>query len=625
MNLSFLSALSRRQLTVLIASAAAVVVTVAVAMAIVITAPKKDPSALPSASGSAAASSGKNGSSSSAAVPVVTDPAEVGTVLPETADAGRSYVDETLFIGDSNTARYLLYADDTGKAFTTSDNNIGVVSMGAGAITTLECEQFTGSSKMYTVPKAVAMLKPQRIIICYGTNNLSGTSTDATSFISTYLKGLNAIREAWPYCDIIVSAIPPLDKQRSNTRLEMVQVDAYNAAIEKMCEDNDFKFLNTAEVLKDSATGWAKKDYTLSDGVHLSKTAVTALFQYVRTHAYITEDRRPQPLGSIPKPVGVPVNLIKEDPIAVRDAKVPLEFVVQGSGVLAGETSQLVRKGGVAEAVTAKPDKGWVFSGWQASDGNVYTDATFAFTMPDTANAGGEVLTAVFIKCEHKYPDTEEYRDKSPLSLSTEYNTYPENCLAEHTYTYDCSICGDTVQITKKLYDDHEWNDAAGEDGAIHCKHTGCTQVKEVATPTPSAEPTTTPESTATPPESTTTPPESTTTPPESTTTPPESTTTPPESTTTPPESTTTPPESTTTPPETTTTPPETTTTPPETTTTPPETTTTPPETTTTPETTTQPENTEQSENTEQLAPATEPPAAEPPVAEPPAAEAPAE
>ena len=137
MKLSFLSALSRRQLTVLIASAAALVVTVAAAAAIVIAPPKKDPSALPSASGAAAASSGKNGSSSSSVVAVVTDPAEVGTVLPETADAGRSYVDETLFIGDSNTARYLLYADDTGKAFTTSDNNIGVVSMGAGAITTL--------------------------------------------------------------------------------------------------------------------------------------------------------------------------------------------------------------------------------------------------------------------------------------------------------------------------------------------------------------------------------------------------------------------------------------------------------------------------------------------------------
>ena len=58
---------------------------------------------------------------------------------PQTPDAGRSYVDETLFIGDSNTARYMMYADETGTpAFTSLKNNIGVVSMGAGAITTLK-------------------------------------------------------------------------------------------------------------------------------------------------------------------------------------------------------------------------------------------------------------------------------------------------------------------------------------------------------------------------------------------------------------------------------------------------------------------------------------------------------
>ena len=572
MKMPFLSTLSRRQLTILIASAAAVVVTVAVSVVLVVTAPKrKNPSALPNGSPASASSGGSSGVAS-ASVSVVTDPAEIGTVLPETADAGRSYVDETLFIGDSNTARYLLYADDTGKAFTTSANNIGVVSMGAGAITTLECEQFTGSSKMYTVPKAVAMLKPKRIIICYGTNNLSGTSTDATSFIFTYLKGLKAIREAWPYCDIIVSAIPPLDKQRSNTRLDMVQVDAYNAAIETMCADNDFKFLNTAEVLRDESTGWAKKDYTLSDGVHLSKTAVTALFQYVRTHAYITEDRRPQPLGTIPTPVGVPVNLIKEDPIAVRDAKVPLEFVVQGNGVLSGSTSQLVSKGGVAAAVTATADKGWVFRGWLASDGALYTDATLAFTMPATANAGGEVVTAVFVKCEHTYPNSEEYSGKSPLSLNEGSTQYPADCTAVHGYVYNCSLCGETVTVNKALYQEHAWSDTAGEDGAFHCKHTGCTQTKAAATPTPTAtptaKPTATPTATPTPtPTPTATPtakPTETPTPtptPTPTATPtatptPTEPTTPPESTTTPPESTTTPPESTDTP---TTPPPETT------------------------------------------------------------------
>lgn len=268
--------------------------------------------------------------------------------------------------------------------------------MGVGSITSLKCEKFKGSSAMYTVPDAVAMLKPKRIIICYGTNNLSGSSTDATNYIKTYLQGLQAIQTAWPYCDIIVSAIPPLDRQRENTNLTMTQVDAYNAALVQMCEENGFKFLNSAEVLRDDATGWAKKDYTLSDGVHLSKEAVTAYFTYVRTHAYAAEDRRPQPLGTIPTPDGVPASLINKDPIAVRGAKVPLEFVAANGGKLSGTTSQLVKKGGTAAAVTAVPDEGFVFAGWTASSGGSYSSATISFTMPQNADAGGVVLTANF-------------------------------------------------------------------------------------------------------------------------------------------------------------------------------------------------------------------------------------
>ena len=202
----------------------------------------------------------------------------VPTILPQTADAGRSYVDDTLFIGDSNTVRYTMYADDTGTAFSTLKNNIGVVSMGAGSITTLKCEKFKGDSTLYTIPDAVAKLQPKRIIIGFGSNNLGGSSTDATKFIAQYREGLAAITKAWPYADIIVSAIPPLDQQRDNTNLTMTQVDAYNAALVTMCEEDGYKFLNTAEVLRDDATGWAKKDYTLSDGVHLSKEAVTAYF-----------------------------------------------------------------------------------------------------------------------------------------------------------------------------------------------------------------------------------------------------------------------------------------------------------------------------------------------------------
>ena len=411
--------------------------------------------------------------------------AEVGTILP---DAGRSYVDETLFIGDSNTARYLLYANETGTAFTSLNNNIGVVSMGVGSITSLKCEKFKGSSAMYTVPDAVAMLKPKRIIICYGTNNLSGSSTDATNYIKTYLQGLQAIQTAWPYCDIIVSAIPPLDRQRENTNLTMTQVDAYNAALVQMCEENGFKFLNSAEVLRDDATGWAKKDYTLSDGVHLSKEAVTAYFTYVRTHAYAAEDRRPQPLGTIPTPDGVPANLINKDPIAVRGAKVPLEFVAANGGKLSGTTSQLVKKGGTAAAVTAVPDEGFVFAGWTASSGGSYSSATISFTMPQNADAGGVVLTANFKADAHEHEYVEVEGTKTAAT-----------CLKAGSAKYKCKICGEVIEKDIKPLG-HDWDDGVQKGAEIiyTCKREGCGETKvEAAKATPSPSPT--PQPTATP------------------------------------------------------------------------------------------------------------------------------
>ena len=49
--------------------------------------------------------------------------------------------------------------------------------------------------------------------------------------------------------------------------------------------------------------GYAKDGYTESDGIHLTSTAMDVLFNYIRTHSYITEDDRPA-LTSILKHTG---------------------------------------------------------------------------------------------------------------------------------------------------------------------------------------------------------------------------------------------------------------------------------------------------------------------------------
>ena len=207
------------------------------------------------------------------------------TILPESSDAGQTYVDETLFLGDSNTARMYRMFD-----FCTYDNAIGSVGMSAKSLATYACVELNNSGSYVTMAKAVAGMQPKRVIITFGTNDLS-PSYKAADFVKNYQTGIESIVEAYPSADIIINAIPPLGQQHSNQSLTQTQVDEYNKALVEMCKEKGWKFLNSAEVLKDSATGYAKSGYVeSSDGIHLTRAAMEALFDYIRTHSCITED-----------------------------------------------------------------------------------------------------------------------------------------------------------------------------------------------------------------------------------------------------------------------------------------------------------------------------------------------
>ena len=388
--------------------------------------------------------------------------AYTSTILEQAADAGDSYVDETLFLGDSNTARMYRMFD-----YCSYDNAIGSVGMSAKSLATFACVQLSTGSGYLTMPQAVAKLQPRRVILTFGTNDLN-PSYKTADFIKNYQTGIEAVVTAYPSADIIVNAIPPIGQQHSNQSLTQTQVDEFNKALVEMCKEKGWKFLNSAEVLRDDTTGWAKTDYTLSDGVHLSKKAVEAYFTYVRTHAYQTEDRRPQPLGSIPQPDGVPANLITKDPIAVRGAKVPLEFVAEHGGTLSGTTSQLVKKGATAGAVTAVPDAGFVFAGWTASSGGSYSSESLSFTMPQDADAGGVVLTAHFKADahEHNYAEIE----------GTRVNP---TCTTNGSAKYTCTICGEIIEKELPALG-HDWDGGvrSGDYITYYCRREGCSETK---------------------------------------------------------------------------------------------------------------------------------------------------
>ncbi|MBC5582513.1 hypothetical protein H8S23_13445 [Anaerofilum sp. BX8] len=323
------------------------------------------------------------------------------TILAESEDAGQEYIDETLFIGDSNTARMMSYG------LTSLKNDIGIISMGIQMVPTKACVYFKGYSNPVTIPEAVKIMQPRRIIITFGTNNTIGWT--AETLVQQYKTALEKIHDAYPYADIIVNSIPPVHQYRDNPNITMQTIDKFNLALADMAQELGYKFLNSAEALKDEKTGFAKWDYTISDGIHLNKDAMEAMFAYFRTHSYITEDTRPKPLKSIPERKETPPDIISSDPLAVHTDKpkatatpegLPVVFTVSDTaagGTLEGKLEQTVAPGAACTKVKAVPKEGYEFAGWGCTVGRIEDTSNPELTFQVPGNATEKiVVTATF-------------------------------------------------------------------------------------------------------------------------------------------------------------------------------------------------------------------------------------
>lgn len=205
-------------------------------------------------------------------------------LLTETADAGTDYLNETLFLGDSNTVRLYNNGLISLQQFCAKEGIGTQVALNEGIVT------FKKDSNHYTIPQAVAMMKPRRVVMTFGTND---TGMEVSDFIAHYTALIQAIQQSYPYTDIIVNTVPPVPADHSNyPHMDQAKIDDFNMALLDLCEQLGVRFLNSAETLKGS-DGYGIADYYTSGDIHLKSAGLKAVLNYLRTHALQTEDRRP--------------------------------------------------------------------------------------------------------------------------------------------------------------------------------------------------------------------------------------------------------------------------------------------------------------------------------------------
>ena len=316
-------------------------------------------------------------------------------LLPEAADAGEDYQKETLFIGDSNTVR--LYAN----GLISLQQFCAKEGIGTHAALTEGIVTFKKDNNSYTIAQAVAKMKPRRVVIMLGTND-NGMAVE--EFINNYTALVQAIQESYPYTDIIVNTVPPVPANHANyPNMDQTKIDDFNMALLSMCEQMGLKFLNGAEALKD-ANGYGREDYYQTGDIHLKPVGLKAMLSYLRTHAYQTDDRRPDtaniptraeytpnPSSAVTAPSSSEAAGSSEGQSVLYQAAYRVDKNGGGtlsSGSDSGKTSLSYEVTSAAQSisVTAVPQDGYVFVKW--SDGvtqKTRTDTNFKQNVDVTA------------------------------------------------------------------------------------------------------------------------------------------------------------------------------------------------------------------------------------------------
>lgn len=287
-------------------------------------------------------------------------------VLKEGTSSDSSYASTVIYVGDDYTASL----KSSGQI--TLNQYLGKEGLSVSKALQEYCVYFEGDSNSYTIPQALAKMKPRRIVVTLGSNDLSSGLT-AEAFVQDYKHMLEGFSTAYSYCDIIVNAIPPVTEDAENAAANQLLIDQYNQALASMCNDAGYKFLNSSEALK-AENGFADSNFI--SGKSFTTNGAKELVNYITSHAYDSDDRRPD-TNDIPTRAESASQSSSSAPTATPTAtpsvhKVTFE-IEEGKGTLNGNGQTGVTKlefevpDGETVSVEAVPSDGYTFFGW--SDG----------------------------------------------------------------------------------------------------------------------------------------------------------------------------------------------------------------------------------------------------------------
>ena len=283
-----------------------------------------------------------------------------------------NYINDTVFVGGTQAVSMSKDSSITLNQYAGQDG------LKVSQVLRETCVNFADDANSYTIPQAIAKMKPLHVYIMVGGDDLDGT-VSVDEFINDYKQIMQSIKTAYSACDVVACAIAPVSKGADDSAQKQTYIDQYNQQLAVACNDMGFKYLNLAEVLKNDK-GYAVDSYVDASTGAFSGSGVNAVLDYVKNHAHNVEDTRGD-RGDIPQRAASASSsgtTATPTPSPTPNKLTASYRVENGKGTLTSNDQKGVSSldlevaSGTQVSVTAVPADGYTFYKW--SDG--VTDAT---------------------------------------------------------------------------------------------------------------------------------------------------------------------------------------------------------------------------------------------------------
>ncbi len=202
------------------------------------------------------------------------------TVLTETEDAGQSYINDMVFIGDSTTHGMAFYGVLEGGKETTQ---VWTPKSGTLAMWNLLTEKivYPDDDSEMLIGDAIAVKQPKIVVLTLGVNGVS--SLEKEDFKGYYSDLIKEIKNNSLETKIILQSIYPVCDYYEMKSISMEKINRANTWIAELASEEDVYYLNTISALVNEK-GHLTDSYCNGDGIHISKEGFGVILDYIRTH-----------------------------------------------------------------------------------------------------------------------------------------------------------------------------------------------------------------------------------------------------------------------------------------------------------------------------------------------------